>query len=192
MNMMGLYIACGLLIFMILYIVGGIIWDHRADIKDIFKVRKHYHRKDALLIDYYRMEPVLGLYKGKNWMDDVRTWHPKGVSVEEPYEEIYRMGYDRAEKWMSELRYIGIPVFVKLHNFSILDPATMDEGIYGPRNRATSSIMHNVYKNRTAKRFVDHLMAKIKFAEMDVKTLGLIVPLVIGLAIGVAYFLVGF
>ena len=131
------------------------------------------------------------LYKGKNWMDDVRTWHPKGVSVEEPYEEIYRMGYDKAEKWMSELRYIGIPIFVKLHNFSIIDPATMDES-YGQRNRVTSSVMHNVYKNRTAKRFVDHIMAKIKFAEMDVKTLGLIIPIVIGLAIGVAYFVIGF
>lgn len=192
MNVTGLYIVCGLLVFMILYIVGGIIWDHRADIKDILKVRKHYHRKDALLIDYYRMEPVLGLYGGKNWMDDVRKWHPKGASIEEPYEEVYRMGYDKAEKWMSELRYIGIPVFVRLHNFDIIDPATMDEERYGQRNRATSSIMHNVYKNRTAKRFVDHIMAKIKFAEMDVKTLGFVIPIIIGLAIGMAYFLLGF
>lgn len=190
MNPIGLYIVCGLLIIMILYIIGGIIWDHRRDIKDILAVRKHYHKKDALLIDYWRVDKALGPYPG-NWMDDTRRWYPKGASIEEPYEEVYRMGYDRAEKWMSELRYLGIPIFVRLHNFTIIDPATMDEERFGPRNRVTSSIMHNVYKARTGKRFVDHIMAKVKFAEMDVKTLGLIIPIVLGLCIGVAYFMTG-
>ena len=190
MNIIGLYLACGLLIFMILYIIGGIIWDHRRDIKDILAVRRHYHKKDALLIDYYRLDQAFGPYPG-SWMDDVKSWHPKGTGVEDPYEEVYRMGYDRAEKWMSQLRYLGVPVFIKLHNFTIIDPETMDETKFGQRNRITSSIMYNVYKARTSKRFIEHIMARVKFAEMDVKTLGLIIPIVLGLCIGVAYFMTG-
>lgn len=191
MNVMGLYIVCGLLVVMILYIVGGIIWDHRADIKDILKVRKHYHRKDALLIDYYRMDGALALYPGRNWMADSVRWHPKGQDPYEPYTDIYSMGYDKAEKWMSQLRYLGIPVFVRLHNFHLIDPATMDESM-GKRNKATSSIMHNVWKNRTAKKYISGLTAKLKYAEMDVKTIGLMIPIIIGLVIGIAYFMVGF
>lgn len=190
MNATTLYVVVGLLAILIIYIVAGMIWDHRQDIKDIMAVRRHYHKKDALLIDYYRMDGALALYPDRNWMDDTVRWMAKGQDIEEPYEEAYRMGYDRAEKWMSQLRYIGIPIFVRLHNFTIIDPRTMDESL-GKRNRVTSGVMYNVFKRRAAKRFMANIMSKVKFAEMDVKTLGILIPVVIGLVIGVAYFMTG-
>ena len=50
--------------------------------------------------------------------------------------------------------------------------------------------MYNVYKNNTEKRAVDG-MTKIRYNAMDVKSIGLLIPIAIGLFIGVLYFMGG-
>lgn len=189
MSYLILIIVILIMVAMIVYMGIDILRQHWAQIKHIAQCRKHYHKKDALAIDYWRMDELFGLDDHRQWMERRMKWVPKGSYIEEPYEDLYRQGYMRAEKWMPQLRYIGIPVFVKLHNFKIIDPKTMDERITGHApNRLTTSVLYNVYKARTLKKAIAGF-GKIKFAEMDVKALAFIIPIIIGIIIAVAYFL---
>ena len=92
------------------------------------------------------------------------------------------MGYYKAEKWMDELRYIGIPVYVRLHGFKKPEE----------KNRITPTVLHNVWRSRTANKFMSGMMTKIGFNTMDVKTLGILIPVAIGIVIGMFYFMGGF
>lgn len=189
--MLLLIITCVAMCCTISYFGYQIYKDHKAEIKHIIECRRHQHRKDAFVIDYWRMDSAFGLDDHRQWMDDTTRWVPKGKNIDEPYEDLYREGYLKADKWMTQLRYFGIPVFVKLHNFKIIDPRTMDESITGyDRNELTSSIMYNVYAAKTVKRFIDNL-SRISFAEMDIKGLGLIIPIILGIGVGCAYVLMG-
>ena len=190
-GLLMLLIILGGMLCAIAYFAYGFYKDHKADILHIRECRAHYHKGDALCIDYWRMDGPFGLDRHRRWMEVTRSWVPKGDNPEEIYEGIYRAGYLSAEKWMTKLRYYGIPVFVKLHNFKIIDPRTMDEARIGyPQNKITSTILYNTYKARTVKKWKDAL-SKVSFAEMDLKGLGIFLPLIIGLAIGVAYFMLG-
>ena len=98
----------------------------------------------------------------------------------------------KAEKWMTQLRYIGIPVFVKLHNFKLIDPREdwQKLGLLRP-NMITTSVLCNVYRARTVKKYISNMLGKVKFAEMDVKVLAFIIPIVLGVAVGVFYLFFG-
>lgn len=189
---MTIYLIIFAVFFIVIgYFVYGFYKDHRDEIQHIRSCRKHARRKDALAIDYWRMDPVFGLDDHRQWMDDTMRWVPKGKNFDEPYEDLYREGYMSAQKWMTQLRYFGVPVFVRLHNFKTIDPRTMDENITGyPTNELTSSIMYNVYSAKTVKRFIDNL-SKISWAEMDIKGLGLIIPIIIGVGVGCVWLLLG-
>lgn len=166
------------LVAVIALVAGLFVWDHRKDIMDIKDVRKHYHRKDKLLIDYWPIDEIFQQnVTHKNKMDRTIRW----VNCDES--DLIHQEYLIAEKWMTELRYIGIPVYVRLHNFHIIDPAKLEEP-----NEMTSSIMYNVYHAQTIKRYISG-MTKVGFAPMDVKSLGVLLPVVIGLAIGLMYFI---
>lgn len=168
----------------------GYYKDNKNNIDSIRTCRQHKQNGDVLLLDYWRLDDIFGI-NHKPTMDCTKTWGTPGTDPENPYENFYRSGYLFAEKWMPNLRYAGIPVFVKLHNFYIIDPKTINEKEIGfQRNRLTSSIMYNVYKARTLKKFIDGI-TKIRLGEMDMKSLGIIIPIVIGLVIGVAYFMMG-
>lgn len=185
--LIGIIIA---MVAMVCYMAADILRQYKAQIKHIVECRRHYHAKDALAIDYWRVgdRDVFRLDDHRQWMDRTMRWVPKGDYIEEPYEDLYRSGYLRGEKWMSQLRYIGIPVFVKLHNFHIIDPLTMDEEAVGHRrNKLTTSILYNVYKARTLKKAIAGF-SRIRYAEMDVKALAFLIPIIIGIAIAVGYF----
>ena len=161
-------------------------------IRHIISCRKHKKNKDALVIDYWKMDPAFNLDDHRMYMDRRMRWEPIGAYIEEPYEDLFRQGYMRAEKWMSELRYVGIPVFVKLHNFKLIDPRTQWKELGLPRpNLITTSVLCNVYRARTVKKYISNMLGKVKFAEMDVKVLAFIIPIVLGVAVGVFYLFFG-
>lgn len=188
MSYLILIIVILVMVAMIIYMGIDILRQHWEQIKHIAQCRKHYHKKDALVIDYWRMDDMFGLDDHRQWMERSMKWVPKGSYIEEPYEHLYREGYMKAEKWMPQLRYIGVPVFVKLHNFKIIDPRTMDEKVTGYEpNQLTTSILYNVYKSRTLKKAIAGF-GKIRMPEMDLKAMAFIIPIIIGIIIAVAYF----
>ena len=167
-----------LIILMIVGIVGFYLWDKRKEIKDILIVRKHARKKDKLLIDYWRIDEVfITRSEHKNKMVHEYTW----VHCEES--ELYQQDYLKAEKWMDQLRYVGVPVYVRLHNFKCLDTTKMENP-----NRITSSVMYNVYQAQNMKRYISG-MTKVQFAPIDIKSLGVMIPVIIGIALGMLYFL---
>lgn len=176
-----------LMIILIVYMGIDILRQHWAQVKHIAECRRHYHDKDALAIDYWRTDDIFSLDGSSQWMDRTMRWVPRGTNIEQPYEDLYREGYYSAEKWMTELRYIGIPVFVRLHNFRIVDPRTMDPEVTGhERNQITTSTLYNVYKARTLKKAIGGF-TKIKIADMDIRAMAFIIPLIVGILIGVIY-----
>ena len=177
--MTPIYLILILLIIMIIAVpVVMFLWDNRKEIKDIIEVRHHARKKDKLLIDYYRLDPIfLGNIDHRNKMVHEMKW------VHTTEEELYKSDYLKAEKWMDKFRYIGVPVFVRLHNFKILDPQQMDKP-----NKITSSVMYNVYHAQSMKKAISG-MTKLQFAPIDVKALGVMMPVIIGIAIGMLYFL---
>lgn len=188
MSYIGLIILIVLMLALIAFMAFDTLRQYWGQIKHIMECRKHYHRKDALAIDYWRMDPQFGLDDHRQWMDHTMKWVPKGDYILEPYEDLYRAGYMKAEKWMPQLRFIGISVFVKLHNFQIANPETMDPAVTGhKRNKITTSTLYNVYKARTMKRALAGF-GKLKLAEMDLKAMAFIIPVVVGLIIAVGYF----
>lgn len=177
--MSPVYLMMILAVLLIVSLIVGIwIYDHRADIRDIREVRRHARHREKLVIDYWRIDEVFQPNNvHKQAMRSAREWTMASD------EALIGQGYLRAEKWMSELRYVGIPIYVRLHNFKIIDPTTLPKP-----NRLTSSVMFNVYHAQNMKRYISGL-TKIQFAPMDLKSLGLLIPVIIGLAIGLLYFL---
>ena len=174
----------------ILWMLRDILKQYRAQLKHIAECRKHHKNKDALAIDYWRMDKSFNLDDHRWWMDKTMRWVPRGNYIEEPYEDLYREGYLKAEKWMPELRYIGIPVFVKLHNFKLCDPRQHFSEISGKPCLITTSVLYNVYKARTLKKAIAGL-GKVKLPEMDLKAMAFIIPLILGILIAIFYLMRG-
>lgn len=86
----------------------------------------------------------------------------------------------KAEKWMDELRYIGIPVYVRMHGF--VKPAEV--------NQVSPVVLYNVHRSRAIKGFISG-MTKISFAEMDMKTVGMLAVVAVGIGLGMLYFMGG-
>lgn len=165
------------LVIAIVMIVAAItimlLWDYRQEIRDIRAVRGHARKREALLLDYYLQnnQTVTGSEQmmftcDRRWVDRLDT------------ESIFMQGYYATEKWMTDFRYIGIPIYVRLHNFHV-HPAP---------NEMMSSALFDYYNSNALKSFVAGL-TKINFAPIDLKSLAVIIPVVIGLCLGLVYFL---
>lgn len=156
--------------------IAFVVWyfgsQYRKDLKDIADISKHKKNKEKLLIDYFR---VVGREKSEynpQYYRKVMTWTTDEES------QIYERGYLQAEKWMDDLRYAGVKIYVRLNHF-YLPPEP---------SRISSSILYNVYSSRSVKNFISG-MTKINFPTMDLKSLGVMIPIVIGLIVGMIYFL---
>ena len=171
-----------LIVVVVLAVAAVFAYQHKEDIKDIKDVRKHKRGGDALLIDYWRMDDVFVTTHHKWWFRKTERW------THESDEEIYLQGYYMTDRWMTDLRYFGVPVFVRLDNFKLIDPEQLPEPY---TNRLTSSVLYNVYHAQNMKRYIAGL-TKIGFAPIDMKSAAVVVPVIIGLVIGVVYFMGGF
>lgn len=158
----GIFIAVIFSAFIIIY------WE---DVKDIFRIRNHRRKHERLLIDYYRETTFYG-----HWGFTKRVqWTKLNEST------IRSLGYVKAEKWEDDMRYVGVPIYVRLHQFK--KPAEP--------NKIQSSTLYNVYVSRSVKNFIQGILTKIGFSPMDMKTLAILIPVAIGIAIGMWYFLSG-
>ncbi len=163
------------------------------DFKKSREIRKHIKNKEKLLID--------------------RSPHPDKPHVYINHEhwttasehDIYGDGYYKAINFKDEIAYYGAKVFVRFDGFNILDTKRMcyvsmeriregtddDEaepiGNVKP-NYITSSSLYSFYCSEVVKRFMDG-MTRISFAPIDTKMLILVGAVVVGLVLGMAYFL---
>lgn len=96
---------------------------------------------------------------------------------------IYEMGYLKAINFKDEVAYYNAPVYVRFNDMSAKDPRAMDPPIL-----INSSNLYSFYCSETTKRFMDG-MTRISFAPIDTKMLVMVVAIAIGIAIGMAYFL---
>lgn len=159
----------------VIFIVGMAIYfgtAYRSDLQDIGDIQQHRKKKDVLLIDYYRVVNRSDSEYNPQYYRKVLSWSDAAES------QIYERGYLQAEKWMEDLRYAGIKVYVRLHHF-YLPPEP---------SKISASVLYNVYNSRSVSRFINGI-TKINFATMDMKTLMVLIPIVLGLAIGMFYFL---
>jgi len=163
-----LLLIVGILITVIFSAFIIIYWE---DVKDIFRIRNHRRKNERLLIDYYRETTFYG-----HWGFTKRTqWTKLNEAT------IRSLGYVKAEKWEDNMRYVGVPIYVRLHQFK--KPAEP--------NKIQSSTLYNVYVSRSVKNFIQGILTKIGFSPMDMKTLAILIPVAIGIAIGMWYFLSG-
>lgn len=89
------------------------------------------------------------------------------------------MGYFRAENYLDTLYGLGMPVFMKIHNFKEADAGT---------NQETSSTLRDYFDSNIDKKMRAGF-TKVKLNEMDVKTLVLIVCIAAGAILG--FYLLG-
>lgn len=178
MNMVQLIIFA--IVAAVIIVAVKFAYDHRKDIRDIRQVRKHKRDGEALLIDYWRIDSIFINNHHKWWQKKTMQW------TKESDAEIYKMGYYSADRWMTDLRYWGVPIFVRLHNYKLIDPSQPPY-----KNRLTSSVLYNTYDAQTTKRFISGL-TKLGFAPIDMKGAAVVIPVIIGIGIGVFYFMGGF
>jgi len=158
----GILIAILFSAFLIIY------WE---TVKDVFRIRNHRRKDERLLIDYYRDKNLLGHWAFTRRM----SWTNLNEAT------IRSMGYLKAEKWEDNIRYAGVPIYIRLHQFK--KPPEP--------NKIQSSTLYNVYVSRSVKNFIQGILTKIGFSPMDMKTLAILIPVAIGIAIGMWYFLSG-
>ena len=92
---------------------------------------------------------------------------------------------------MKDLRYFHVPVFVRIHNMSLIDPEKeWQRSKLDKPNKLTSSVMYNVYHNQNMKRSISG-MTKINFATMDLKSLGVMMPIIIGVIFAIFFIMKG-
>ena len=168
---MSMIVIVGILVAVCVFFSAFLIvyWQ---DVKDIIEVRGHHRKNEVLLVDLYREKD----YIGTHWrMRERRTFSTLSEA------QIRSMGYMDADKWEDRLRYLGFTVYVRLHGFT--KPPEP--------NKITSSTLWNVYNSRTVNRFIAGIMTKVGFAPMDIKTLAILIPVAIGIVIGMWYFMSG-
>lgn len=131
--------------------------------------RNHIKNKDALLLDYY-MQPDRTYILDKTWSS-------------EPSENIYKLGYLKADKFLTEIKFYNTKAFVKFHDWKVCDAAK-----HG--NFMTSATLYDFLKSDSSSRFIAG-MTKISFAPIDLKMLILAIPVILGIIIGMVYFMGG-
>lgn len=165
-------ITIGIILVFVIGIIIYALHEYKEDLKDIKEIQKHRSKKDSLLIDYYRVvDRAPGIYNPQ-YFRKVLSWTDAKES------EIYEKGYLQAEKWSDDLRYIGIKIYVRMHGFKLPEEPS----------KITSSVLYNVYSSRSVNKFISGI-TKINFNSMDMKTLAVIIPVAIGIGLGMFYFL---
>lgn len=89
-------------------------------------------------------------------------------------EFMQQMGYFRAENYLDTIYGLGMPVFMKIHNFKEADAGS---------NMETSSTLRDYFDSNIDKKMRAGF-TKVKFNEMDVKTLALIACIAVGGILG--------
>lgn len=105
--------------------------------------------------------------------------------------DLIPMGYIFLEKAKNDLRYLGVPVYFRLSGFTVIDLSDEETAKkFGlPRaNRIGSSAQHDFLKSNTLSRFMAGF-TKVGFAPIDMKMLAVVAPILIGVVIGMAYFM---
>lgn len=165
-------ITIGIILVFVIGIIIYALHEYKEDLKDIKEIQRHRSKKDSLLMDYYRVvDRIPGVYNPQ-YFRKVLTWTDAKES------EIYEKGYMQAEKWSDDLRYIGVKIYVRMHGFKLPEEPS----------KITSSVLYNVYSSRSVNKFISGI-TKINFNSMDMKTLAVIIPVAIGIALGMFYFL---
>lgn len=170
------------ILVIIAFIIGlGVYfgWEYKEDLKDIKDIQIHRKAKEALLIDIHRVGMGTLHDPTHQYFRQTKSWIR--CHTDEDKEKIYRLGYMEAEKWLDDLRYVGIKTYVRIHGFTAPPEP----------NKITSSVLYNVYSSRSVSKFVNGI-TKINLSTMDVKTIGVLIPIVIGIALGMLYFMGGF
>ena len=104
---------------------------------------------------------------------------------------LYVKNYIKCEKYKDKLRYYGIPVFIRFHGFTVLDlgdPETAESFGFSRPNKIGSATMHDFLKSNTLSRFMAGF-TKVSFAPIDVKMLIIVAPIIIGVVLGMLYFM---
>lgn len=157
------------------------------DFKKSKEIRKHIKNKEKLLID--------------------RSPHPDKPHVYINHEhwttasdsDIYADGYYKAINFKDEIAYYGAKIFVRFNGFNVFDPElekylTLDEineqsaNFMERPNHITSSNLYSFYCSEVVKKFMDG-MTRISFAPIDMKMLIMAGAVVVGLVLGMVYFL---
>lgn len=84
------------------------------------------------------------------------------------------LGYYRAENYLDTIYGLGMPVFMKLHNFKEADAGT---------NMETASTQRDYFDSNIDKKMRTGF-TRVKINEMDAKTLGLIICIAAGAILG--------
>lgn len=157
------------------------------DLKQSREIRKHIRNHEKLLIDRTPHPDKPHVYINHE------HWTTASVS------DIYGDGYYKAINFKDEIAYYGAKVFVKFNGFNVLDPEKRTyydleeikeeaaKDLTKP-NYITSSNLYSFYCSEVVKRFMDG-MTRIAFAPIDTKMLIMVGAVVVGLVLGMAYFL---
>lgn len=170
------------ILIILVFIIGVGIYlgiEYKEELKDIKKIQIHRKDKEALLIDIYRTGMGTLHDPTHQYFRQTKSWIR--CHTAEDKEKIYRLGYMEAEKWLDDLRYVGIKTYVRIHGFSAPPEP----------NKITSSVLYNVYSSRSVSKFISGI-ARINLSTMDMKTIGVLIPVAIGIALGMVYFMGGF
>lgn len=95
------------------------------------------------------------------------------------------------QKFKDELRYAGVPCYMKLHGFSVIDlsdPETAEKFGFDKPVKIGSAEQHDFLKSNTLTKFMAGF-TRVGFAPIDVKMVIMLAPIVIGLILGMAYFM---
>lgn len=95
------------------------------------------------------------------------------------------------DKFKDQLRYAGVPVFIKLHGFTVIDlsdPETAKRFGFDNPVKIGSAEQHDFLKSTTLTKFMAGF-TRVGFAPIDMKMMLMIAPIALGLILGMAYFL---
>lgn len=95
------------------------------------------------------------------------------------------LGYIRGYNMFDNLALWGFPVWVRFHGFTVMDKP-VDES--GRANLETSSTLEDFYMSDSAAQFVKGMTTGIKLPPMDMKKMGMVAMMAIGVVLGL-YFL---
>jgi len=105
--------------------------------------------------------------------------------------DLFKKGYWVVDKFKDQLRYAGITVYIRLHDFTVVDlsdPETAKRFGYDRPVNIGSAEMHDFLKSNTLSRFMVGF-TRVSFAPIDVKMLIFMIPIIAGIILGMLYFM---
>lgn len=137
------------------------------ELSEIAAIRRHIRQHDKLLINIsVDIGGINRYHRSERWTDETA-------------ESIIYNGYTKGINWHDEIVYYGANTYVRLLGFQEA-PQT--------GNLETSGTLCDYYSSDASKQFQAG-MTKVSFAPIDTKMLIMIVPIVIGIILGMAYFM---